>query len=55
MFFLFSGEVKAVCSNKTTSNNLISHSHHELKGIDGERERERERERQRQRRMKNLF
>ena len=49
MFFLFSGEVKAVCSNKTTSNNLISHSHHELKGIDGERERERERERDRDR------
>ena len=29
-----------MCSNKTTSNNLIFHSHHELKGIQWEKERE---------------
>ena len=38
--FLCSGNVKGVCSNKTTSYNLISNSHYELKGIDGEKERE---------------
>ena len=36
-----------MCRNETTSNNLISHSHLELKGIDGEKEREY--------RKKNLF
>ena len=39
--------MKGVCSNKTTtSNNFISHSQHDLTGIDGEKERERERERE---------
>ena len=37
--FLFSGEVKDVFSNQNTSNNLISHSYHELKEIEGEKER----------------
>ena len=32
--------------SKTTSNNLIPHNHHKLKGINWERERERERERE---------
>ena len=31
--------MKGICSNKTTSNNLISNSHHELKWIDGHIER----------------
>ena len=32
--------MKGVFRNKTTSNNHVSHSHHELKGIDREKERE---------------
>ena len=37
---LISWKVKGVCRNKTTLNNLKSHSHHELKGIEEEKERE---------------
>ena len=37
--FFSSGRVKGVISNKTTSNSLIFHSHHELKGIQWEKER----------------
>ena len=37
-FNLLSGRVKGVCSNKTTSNSLISQGHNELKGIDKEKD-----------------
>ena len=39
-FFFPSGRVKGVISYKTTSNNLIFHSHHEFKGNQWEKERD---------------
>ena len=37
MIILLSGKTKGVCSYLIYSNNLISNSYHELKGIDGEK------------------
>ena len=37
MFIFIQCEVKNVCSSKTTSNNLIPHSHYELEGIHWEK------------------
>ena len=38
--FFSSGRVKSVCSSKITSNNLLFHCHHELKGIQWQKERD---------------